>query len=117
MYLHEISIPVSSYYGDEVFHQLLHFVTVEWMSPARDSVIDALKLLHARDSVHDEYTGTWKEAIEIVEACEEFPVTYHGVISTNHFVEHSKFGRQSIRAQTRHIVDMRSGVAELKLEF
>lgn len=117
MYLHEISIPVSSYEGDEVFHQLLHFITSDWNSPTRRSVLESLELLHNRDKDDPQYDGTWSEAITIVRDCESFPITYHGMIATNHFVEHPKFGRQPISAQTREVVDMRAGIPSIKIEF
>ena len=119
MYLHEISIPVSSYEGDEVFHQLVHFVTNKWRSPTKQEICRSLQLLHDRDSVFCEYTGTWSEAMEIVALCDlvDFPITYDGLICTNSHVQHPKFGRQSIRVYTREIVDMRTENPVLKTDF
>ena len=120
MFLFELKVPISSYYGDEVFQQSVFFISNDGFSPSKETVIAVLRERHEqniKDDEHGLYHEDWKEAADICESCKDFPSLYPGMSLNSTRVNHPKFGDQPISIQVREVVDMRSGIPVTKTEF
>ena len=93
MKLYQLTIPVENYNCDGIFEQDM-FIWADH-SPSKQDWIDYAKELHGIDSEYLEYTGTWKEVIEILSNCEDFPNLYGYCVATNTFVQ-TKYGKHSL---------------------
>ena len=93
---YKIDIPLSNYEGNGIFNQSIYIKSKQ--SPSKEQVLMTLKKLHDRDGQYQEYTGTWKEAIEVTDSILsiDFPRLNHNLIQTSEYVIHPKFGKQSL---------------------
>ena len=91
-----ITVPISDYYGDEVFMKQLYFECKK-NSPTKEQVVKALENIIEQYRQLPDYYGEEDEVLEIIKSVEEWEyVRPHGLVGTNTFVEHPKFGRQSL---------------------
>lgn len=95
-FITRITIPISNYYGQEVFMKQIYF-ECEQSSPTKEQVFKALEYCKQENEQYPEYTEEESESLEIVKLIEEKDwrfVSPYGVVGTNTFVEHPQFGRQ-----------------------
>lgn len=91
-----ITIPISNYYGDDVFEKRFYF-ECENKSPTKEQMINALTKLHKEFQQYPGYYGEEFEALEIVESIANDKWRYvspTGIVETNIFINHPKFGEQ-----------------------
>lgn len=95
-FITRITIPISDYYGQEVFMNQMYF-ECEQFSPTKEQVIKALEYIRQENEEYTEYLEEHSEVLEIVKLIKDNEwrfVSPHGVVGTNTFVNHPKFGRQ-----------------------
>ncbi len=84
MNVFKISIPVPSYYGDEVYEQEIYF-SAQKPFPTKEELIAKLVEMDEKDSKFPEYTGTWNECVKSVEKAEGYPALSGNHVQTNTF--------------------------------
>ena len=94
--LYRLTIPISNYYGEEVFFQNYYFEGKK--SPTKEEVLQTLLDQDKKYSEDPEYFGAEIEAAEMVASIPDcdFPQLYGSLIMTNTFVNHPKFGLQPV---------------------
>lgn len=71
-----------------------HLYVEKETCPTKGEVLVLLRQLHERDSKFEFYTGTWENAIKLLESG-KFPHLAQNMAMTNTFVE-TKFGRRPL---------------------
>jgi len=105
MKIYQFEIPISDYYGKEVFFKCLYFVRES--CPTRNEVMEALKkaaevdrkMTQGEESPGGVDDGEFAEALRVLESTKEFPQCYGDLIRTNIRVKHPKFGDQPLSCQ------------------
>jgi len=91
-----ITIPISDYLGEEEFMKQMYF-ECEKYSPTKEEVIKAIEHNIQENKQYLEYTNEEFETLEIVKLVKENDwrhVSPMGLVATNTFISHPKFGRQ-----------------------
>lgn len=84
--LYKYEIPIPDYYGDGVHSQELYFKGE--VCPTWDQVMQAVKLLHERDSRYEEYLGCWVNVEKVLLDCkDDFPRLGGCLCQKNIFVQ------------------------------
>lgn len=97
MFITKITIPISDYYGENVFEKQLYF-ECERRSPTKQCVVDYIKDMIEEEKEFIEESGfqsDMPETLQIVELIPDGEWQQVGYLArTNTFVNHPKFGRQ-----------------------
>ena len=95
----KITVPITDYYPDQIFKQDLFFDH----SPTKEEVIQHLKGISNRDSQFPSYYECLADILESINLIQfgdwktvSCPSFDGAIIGTNCFIDHPKFGRQSI---------------------
>lgn len=96
-FITRITIPISDYYGEEVFMKQIYF-ECEYPSPTKEQVLKSLEYNKQENGKYPEQnTEEESESLEIVKLVEDKDwrfVNPSGVVGTNTFINHPKFGKQ-----------------------
>lgn len=95
------SIPTTGYYPDECWFEDFFVESDKFLS--KEEFLEILEKQKTKDeedfSNHPEnYFGIFPvsvEAFDLVKKCVEFPRLYSGMIQTNVFMDHPRYGKQS----------------------
>lgn len=108
-----LEVPITNYYRDGIFFKQFYFECEE-QSPSKQVVIDLITKIHEENLQYLEYNceeSEEKEAIDIINLIPDEKWIYvgrDGVVYHNTFVEHPKFGTQTVNWDVIDVIKVNS---------
>jgi hypothetical protein len=104
-----LEVPITNYYCDGVFWKKFYF-ECEKHSPSKEEVINVITKIHEENLQYPEYCGDEKEVIDILSMIPEDEWMYVGnrYVGRNTFVEHPKFGKQTVNWDIIDVIKVNS---------